>query len=155
MTDEIKETEGTAVVKPTKAAKKEKKKQDEIDLFVPGTYVLSDGTKIERPKLSWGNQIKLLRQFSALLTAVPELKEVNFESFKIQDLVQILPSILDKAPEAFSDMCALILDTDKEWIDEHLQMDDVLGLIVPFLKGLFSRIGKSFQGTAAEEDNNQ
>ena len=132
-------------IKETKKAKTDKK-QEELDLFVPGQFTLTDGTVIERPKLSWGNQIKLLRQFSNLLTKVPELKTVNFESFTIKDLVQVLPSILDNAPTAFSDMCGLILNENREWIDEHLSMDDVLGLIIPFLKGLFSRIGKSFGG---------
>lgn len=139
-------------IKEAKSAKKDvPKKKDELDIFLAGTYTLTDSTVIDRPKLAWGKQIKLLRHFSALLAKVPELREVNFEAFTIRDLVQVLPSVLDNAPDSFSEMCSLILDKDRAWVDENLSIDDIMGLIVPFLRGLFSRIGRTFRGEGPGE----
>ncbi len=125
---------------------KEEVKVDEVTTFFPqgGEVKLPSLNKtFEVKKFSWGKEAVLGKMLGTLL------KNSNFGEFRnlteknIQGNPQIvidafLP-ILESAPDTITKMVATILNKEDKWVEDELQIEDIIEVLVPFFTGAFRR----------------
>lgn len=105
------------------------------------TIKLVDGSDLAVPTaLPLGKQIILARQLKGLLTAVPILKtSLDLENPNVGQLLSsILESLDILVSDQLSEMLGTILDKDKDWINNNVDLVEALGVLIPF----FIRIGQ-------------
>lgn len=134
-------------------------KEDEVETFFPA------GGEVKLPslkktfsikKFTWGKEAVLGKLLGSLL------KDSNFGEFRnlteqnVQQNPQIVINaflpLLESAPDTITKMVATILDRDDKFVEENLNIEDVIEVLVPFFTGAFKRyqdlynkINKRFQ----------
>ncbi len=146
-------------IKEVKEVKEVEKNQEEVivEKLLPNNniIVLDSGEELEVKPLTWGKEIKVMKLVSGffgdsdILTAVQAISKIkdgdedSGESIKIISKI-LLPAIND-APEAITEIVAIITDEDTEFVKESLTSEDVMKVFVPFLKTLFTKYTKMFK----------
>lgn len=136
-----------------------KKTKDEVVIEelmpVPNIIKLSDGEELEIKPLSWGKEIKVLKLVSGffgdseILTAVQAISKIKDEEEDSSESLEVLSKILlpaiNEAPDAITEIVAIITDEDKKFVEESLTSEDVMRVFVPFLKTLLAKYTKMFK----------
>ena len=107
----------------------------ELDAFFPDhKFTLVDGDEIGLPKMSWGRELKLVKIVLRIFKGVDltKLGESGASS-----LLSSLPTMLETAGPAATEFCSIMLDKDETWIDNNLDMTDVIDLITSFFVVFF------------------
>lgn len=119
--------------------------KNDVDIFfpIPETILTVEGEEIGVPKVSWGKEQVLVRMLGKLLQKFPfdefidrEKQEVKFDLL-FEKLLRVLPELLGDAVDVTTEGVAFILGQEEEWVNEHLEMEGVLGVAVPFFGNCF------------------
>ncbi len=149
MSETHKKSEAKQQVKQPEVKEKEEtldRVESEMETFCPqgGEVKLPSLNKhFEIKKFTWGKEAVLGKMLGTLL------KDSNFGEFRklteenIQGNPQIvidtfLP-ILESAPETITKMVGTILDKENKWVEDNLQIEDIVEVLVPFFIGAFKR----------------
>jgi len=118
--------------------------KEELDVFVPmpETIKTLDGQEVEVPKTTWKNEIQIGRIISKGVSDIPTLKEINFREIKISDMVSLLPTIIDVAPDVITGVTSILLKKEKEWIENNLNSEIIIGLLSPFFGNFLNKVLK-------------
>jgi len=115
---------------------------DDYKAFFPsGKIKTITGAEVEIPILTLKSEFKALKELSAMIKEVPELKQVNFEKISINDILAVLPSVLEKALDRVVNIVAIILQKDKQWVEANMDSDDLVSVLRPFLKRFARKLG--------------
>jgi hypothetical protein len=139
---------------------KEEKKKTKEDVIVEELFpdsniiMLESGEELEIKPLSWGKEIKVLKLVSGFfgdseilsaVTAISKIKDNDEDSAEsLGILSNILLPAINEAPDAITEIVAIITDETKEFVEESLTSEDVMKVFVPFLKKLFTKYTKMF-----------
>jgi len=128
-------------------------KEEELDLWFPGNTVnLESGEKLAIPKLTWGRENKCLRIILRVFKNTPELKGLRLESVTADMLLSILPALLDSALVEVNEFLEILLAKDVKWIEDNLALEDVVKLILPFVRRSLSKITALLPKAVEEEE---
>jgi len=118
--------------------------KEELEVFVPMPKKIKtlDGQEIEVPKTTWKNEIQIGRIISKGVSDIPALKEINFKEIKIADMVSLLPTIIDVAPDVITGVTSILLKKEKEWIENNLNGEIIIGLLSPFFGNFLNKVLK-------------
>lgn len=135
------------IAKETEEKEKEKQKADFETWFPPLEFIETiKGERIAIPPVSAGKEAKVFQALGRLLDKLP--KKINWNEFGAADLLDIAPKLLKEAPEEAFYIGGLLLDKEKQWIADNLDMDKIFSLILPFVgreAKLFSKVGGLFE----------
>lgn len=109
-------------------------KKIDSEIFVPeGKVKLLDGTEMEIPKLSWGNEIKCGRAFAKIVT---EISKTGFfktgEKFTTDELIKVIPTLTEKL-DLVSEIAGGVLGKDVKWVNDNLDITGIIEVIKLFL----------------------
>ena len=143
-------------------SKKEEQKVEElqdVEIYLQeDRYITTlNGDKIKVPKLAWGKEIKLAKQFSEAVKRVPnfiaflqDFGGINLGSKKVDlqaiaakgmgKLPQILPEVIDNIPDVLTKSASIMLDKDEKWIEDNLDFEAVFELVFPFFVQFFKKL---------------
>lgn len=113
---------------------------DETDAFTDTTQYVEDaeGRRVKLPRRTARMEIKvssaLVRHLRSLQSD-EEIKNIDWAKMTPADQGVILSFVLDKAPEAFADVCGQILDRDPETVLDDFTLESLMGVVEPFLSG--------------------
>lgn len=118
--------------------------KEELEVFVPMPKKIKalDGQEVEVPKTTWKNEIQIGRIISKGVSDIPALKEINFKEIKIADMVSLLPTIIDVAPDVITGVTSILLKKEKEWIENNLNGEIIIGLLSPFFGNFLNKVLK-------------
>ena len=118
--------------------------KEELEVFVPMPEKIKtlDGQEIEVPKTTWKDEIKIGRIISKGVSDIPELREINFKEIKISDMVSLLPTIIGVAPDVITGVTSILLKQEKEWIENNLNSEIIIGLLSPFFGNFLNKVLK-------------
>lgn len=138
-----------ATKKKTAEAAEDKAKQD-IDTFIttPKFVTTVDGEQVPLARMVWGREIKLLGVIQSVLDFVADdISNFGEEGFGVPHLIS---KVMEQAPEKVSEFMLIILpDRDEAWIEENLELAEIIGVIVPLLRSRIDLIGAKL-GTFVE-----
>lgn len=119
--------------------------EEELQAFVPiPKYIKTlSGEQVEVPKTAWKDEIQIGRLISKAVTEIPDLQKVDWRNIKIQDMISLLPTVINVAPEVITGITSSLLKKDNEWVEENLNSESILELLGPFFKGSLNRILKN------------
>lgn len=135
------------IAKEAEEREKEKQKADFETWFPPLEFI--ETIKKERvaiPPVSAGKEAKIFQALGRLLDKLP--KKINWNEFGAADLLDVAPKLLKEAPEEAFYIGGLLLDKEKQWVADNLDMDRIFSLILPFVgreAKLFSKVGGLFE----------
>jgi len=124
----------------SKKASSEAKEELEILIPVPKIITALDGTEVEVPKTTWKDEIKIGRLVSEGLSKISELKEIDFKNIEIKKIFSLLPTVIDVAPDTITSIASILLKKDKEWIENNLDGEIIMGLLGPFFRNFFKKV---------------
>jgi len=127
----------------TKKAASDTEKELQVFVPVPEYIETLTGEQIEVPKTSWKAEIQIGRLIGTAVNAVPQLSNVDFKSLKITDLVALLPAVMKSAPDAITGIVVLLIKKDKEWVEDNLNSESIMGLLGPFFATFLKRLLKN------------
>ncbi len=122
-----------------------------VEKLLPDNNIvkLSSGEELEVKPLNWGKEIKVMKLVSGffgesdILTAVQAISKIKDGDENDGESLQIISKILlpaiNDAPDAITEIVALITDEDKKFVEESLTSEDVMKIFVPFFKTLFTK----------------
>ena len=120
------------VIKEAAAQEEEKEKSDFETWFPPLEFIDTiGGERVKIPPVSAGKEAKVFQALGRLLSKLP--KKMNWDDLSADDLLNIAPKLLKEAPEEAFYIGGLLLDKEKEWIADNLDMDKIFSLILPFV----------------------
>lgn len=115
-----------------KEKEKEGQKKDFETWFPPLEFI--ETIKKERvaiPPVSAGKEAKVFQALGRLLSHLP--KKINWDDLSADDLLNIAPRLLKEAPEEAFFIAGLLLDREKQWVEDNLDFDKIFSLILPFV----------------------
>lgn len=134
------------VAKEAAAREEEKEKSDFETWFPPLEFIDTiGGERIKIPPVSAGKEAKVFQALGRLLSHLP--KKINWDEFSADDLLNIAPKLLKETPEEAFYIGGLLLDKEKQWVADNLDMDRIFSLILPFVgreAKLFTRVVGAF-----------
>lgn len=116
-------------------------------------YTLASGNKLEVLPLNWGKEIKICKlvagffsesQMLSAINSISNLKEGDEED-SIESIAEMIIPLINEAPDAITEIVALITNKDNAFVEESLTSEDVMQVFIPFLKQLFSKYMTMFQ----------
>lgn len=118
---------------------------EELQAFVPIPKSIKtlSGEQVEVPKTAWKDEIQIGRLLGKAVTEIPDLQKVDWRNIKIQDMISLLPTVINVAPEVITGITSSLLKKDNEWVEENLNSESILELLGPFFKGSLNRILKN------------
>ena len=126
-----------------KKATSDTEKELQVFVPVPTSIETLTGEQIEVPKTSWKAEIQIGRLIGKAVKAVPQLSNIDFKNLKITDLVALLPEIMKGAPEAITGIVVLLIRKDKEWVENNLNSESIMGLLGPFFGDFLRKLLKN------------
>ena len=125
---------------------------DELNTFSPlgKEFSLSNGDKVTINPLPWGKEIKVCQLVSKFfgdndITKAFTLLEKDGENDSIEAISNLIVPLINEAPQVITQILAILIDKDEEYINESLTSEDVMQIFVPFLQNLFAKYTKMFQ----------
>jgi len=118
--------------------------KEELEVFVPMPEIIKTlgGQEIEVPKTTWKDEIKIGRIISKGVSDIPALKEINFKEVRISDMVSLLPTVIGVAPDVITGVTSILLKKEKEWIEDNLNSEIIIGLLSPFFGNILNKVLK-------------
>jgi hypothetical protein len=125
------------------------------DAILPddSVYTLSSGDTLTVLPLTWGKEIKVCKlvagffsesQMLSAINSISNLKEGN-EDDSLESIAEMIIPLINQAPDAITEIVALITGKDTKFVEESLTSEDVMQVFIPFLKKLFSKYMLMFQ----------
>ena len=122
------------------------------EVFIPedNNVTLANGTVVEVKPLNWGKEIKVCQLVSKFfgdndITKAFTLLEKDGENDSIEAISNLIVPLINEAPQVITQILAILIDKDEEYINESLTSEDVMQIFVPFLQNLFAKYTKMFQ----------
>jgi len=109
--------------------------KDEIKIFFPPQIEVEtiEGQKVQVGKISWGKELRIATELSAILERCPELIRTDFsKELSGEQLLRLATSLLKSAPEAATRISSILLDKEESWIQDHLDSSAMIDILVPF-----------------------
>jgi len=115
-----------------KEKEEEKKKSEEIEVYVPGEKIITiSGELVEIPKLSWERELKVVQLLKDLLPLIQQLDTDKPDKFL--PLLETVPGLAIKA-------AGHILNKDPEWCEKNLDFKRVSKVVGNFFSSLSEEI---------------
>lgn len=137
-------------------------KRDESKVFVPEERVLEtvSGEKIKVPRVNWKKQILISRLIGSTIESLECLRNRDLSNLQVKDMIEVLPEIIEKAPEKVTEMCAILLEKDNSFVENELDLERIVELLRPFfasiLRKLSSMLGsQNVQELLSKKQNSQ
>jgi len=114
------------------------------------SITLANGEIIQIKPLKWGKEIRVCQLVSKffgdnnLIKAFTAL-EGDGETDNLEAISNLIIPLINEAPQVITQILAIILEKDEQYIDESLTSEDVMQIFVPFLQNLFTKYTKIFQ----------
>jgi hypothetical protein len=120
--------------------------------FVPedNSRTLANGEVIEVRQLNWGKEIKVCQLVSKFFGANDITKaftalEGDGETDSIEAISNLIVPLINEAPQVITQILAILIEKDEQYINESLTSEDVMQIFIPFLQNLFTKYTKMFQ----------
>jgi hypothetical protein len=120
--------------------------------FIPedNNVTLTNGSVVAVNPLNWGKEIKVCQLVSKFfgdndLTKAFTALEGDGETDSIEAISNLIVPLINEAPQVITQILAILLDKDDEYINESLTSEDVMKIFIPFLQNLFAKYTKMFQ----------
>ena len=121
----------------------DEKVNDEVTVFFPdGKLKLSSGEEIDVPKLSWKVEARAVKIIGRIFKSVPELSALDLNNVTGKNLLAIIPTLLEKVPDAITELTCLLIKKDQKFVEDQLNHEDVLAVIIPFSVALSGMLRK-------------
>jgi hypothetical protein len=127
--------------------KAEKKSATDVETFVPPQVQVRTvhGDDVNVPKITWKKEIKLIGIIQQCLDLVAEeITRINPQTGQ-PNFVNIVNKVLQFAPEKVSEFVATVLDHDPVWVEDNLDSAEIMGVIVPLLKGRLELVNEKLK----------
>jgi len=127
------------------------KQKGDVDVFFPIPEFINTihGERIIIPIMNLKKEFEIGHAITRIIKKIPDFKDLNLRALQPETITKMLPALMETAPEELTFMASTILEKDKEWIEEQLDLDVLMDLLIPFflrvLKKLASKITK-FEG---------
>ncbi len=127
--------------------------EKELETFLPEDtkVTLANGEVIEIKPLNWGKEIKVCQLVSkffsgnSVIEAFNEIANEDGDNNDLDTISKLIIPLINEAPQAITQILALLLNKDTEYIEESLTSEDVMQIFVPFLQNLFTKYTEIFQ----------
>jgi septum formation topological specificity factor MinE len=106
-------------------------------------------TEIELPRLTLGKIIAVTKAVETLMSSAKEKSPQLFELFTKNkendnmqvgvELVKLLPSILPTILEEITEVIAIYINKDKEWVKNTMDVEDLVAIATPFFENILSQ----------------
>ena len=130
------------MAKQSKTDTIEVKPPSENKIFIPeeNSVTTLSGETFKIPKLSWKKELQLL---DIVQEAIQSL--VDNDTPIDGGVDNVVVKALRIVPEKITKFMALVLDRETDWVENNLDSPEILGVIVPLLKGRFDLIQDRLQ----------
>ncbi len=126
--------------------------EQELKTFLPEStkVTLVNGQVLEIKPLNWGKEIKvcqLVSKFFSDNTLLEAFNEIATEEGKndLDAISKLMIPLVNEAPQVITEILALLVNKETEYIEESLTSADVMQIFVPFLQDLFTKYTEIFQ----------
>jgi len=114
------------------------------------SITLANGEIIQIKPLKWGKEIRVCQLVSKFfgdnnLIKVFTALEGDGETDNLEAISNLIIPLINEAPQVITQILAIILEKDEQYIDESLTSEDVMPIFVPFLQNLFTKYIQIFQ----------
>jgi hypothetical protein len=107
-------------------------------------YTLSSGERLELPRVGWGKLVRITNTLLSILDECSSFKQLDWRrDLTIGDIIPLIREAIQVAPGKITDILHLITGRPKEWVEEELELEDVLGILVPFCVRNFAPVRKA------------
>jgi hypothetical protein len=122
----------------------------ELETFLPedNKVTLSNGEVIVIKPLNWGKEIKVCQLVSKFFGDNNLMEAFNLLDKSEDGLTAIsnlIIPLVNEAPQIITQIIALLIEKDTQYIEESLTSEDVMQIFVPFLQKLFAKYTEMFQ----------
>jgi len=130
----------------------------QVNLDVVEKVLSLEGEEVIIPiRISWKTEQAVLAKIHGLTDRIPGL--IQFVKDAVRDpaavdsgcVVDMLPEILNHAPECITSIVAILLCKDEQWVNNSLDSELIIKILTPFLSSISQRlIGKRGVGKAGK-----
>jgi hypothetical protein len=120
--------------------------------FIPedNNVTLANGETVEVIQLNWGKEIKVCQLVSRFfgdnsITKAFTALEGDGETDSMEAISNLVVPLINEAPQVITQILAILIVKDEEYINESLTSEDVMQIFIPFLQNLFTKYTKMFQ----------
>ncbi len=115
----------------------------EFDIFFSGekSLKLESGEELKIPRLVWGAEARVVKTLGKLLKVLPELQNEKIEKITGQDILRILPKVIEETPDLVTEVVCSLTKKDKTWVEENLSVFDIVKIIYPFFPRMVRLFG--------------
>lgn len=114
----------------------------DVKTFVPEDLHITtvDGNKMKVPRLNWKKELQLIDIIQNVLKDVaPGFSRPN------QTPIDIVSKILEIAPQKATRFVAIVMNQDDNWVEENLDISEVVAVILPLLRSRLDLILRKLQ----------
>ena len=122
------------------------------ETFIPedNKVTLANGTAVEVKPLNWGKEIKVCQLVSKFfgdnnIVEAFTLLEGDGETDSIEAISKLVIPLIGEAPQVITQILAILIEQDENYINESLTSEDVMKIFIPFLQNLFTKYTEMFQ----------
>ena len=110
----------------------------EIEAFVKEkqTLTLNNGNIIKLKPLVWGQELRIIKIIGKLFAEFASNSSVAIENLGEIEIGSNIGVLLEKFPEAATEICSIITGLDIEDIENTFTFDDIVEVCFPFLVSL-------------------
>ena len=108
--------------------------EQEVFLELPKVIRTVFGEELPLGKIPWGKEqqiINLLKSLMQEMIGSKLLQEPNLTDEEAT--IKLMAFMFDSAPEKLTTAVCILLDKSKEWVSDHLDLESMLRLLLPFL----------------------
>jgi len=112
----------------------------EARVFVPNETKIHTvhGEYVIVPKITWKKEIQLIRLIESVLEG---FAGASGEDIEDQSMVALVQRMLSVAPEKATKFVSVVLEKDDDWVEDNLDLPEIVSLILPLLKQRLDTIG--------------
>jgi len=116
--------------------------KNEAEIFVPSPQKLElvSGEEFTVPRVNWRKQISISRHISKLIQELDAIKNIDFAKLTVNDVLNFLPELIEKAPDVVTEMCMVLTEKDKDWVETNMDLDSIVELLTPFFKSISKKL---------------
>ena len=119
----------------------------EIELFVLEKQKIRTvhGEEIQVPPLTWGKEFEISKLINSVLGVLVRTGVFSGKPPTEDQIPEVLNVIFCEAPDAITKAMAVLLGKDEKWVKENLISEEIMRLLIPFLKSKQESLAMAIQ----------